>query len=78
MPPFDLSCNTNTFIVITCTIRGLQSPRRGYIMYPPSKACGLYLENRCYQGYRMSGSPRRWCQPDGRWNGTIPICEGLY
>ncbi|XP_038129941.1 complement factor B-like [Cyprinodon tularosa] len=29
----------------------------------------------CYSGYTMRGSPSRVCLPNGKWNGSTPICS---
>ncbi|XP_028656778.2 complement factor B-like [Erpetoichthys calabaricus] len=29
---------------------------------------------QCYEGYELYGSASRICQPNGKWNGSTPIC----
>lgn len=29
----------------------------------------------CYSGYRMRGSPKRVCLPNGKWSGSTTICS---
>ena len=30
----------------------------------------------CDTGYTLNGPAERTCQADGRWNGSVPTCEG--
>ncbi|XP_055370372.1 complement factor B-like isoform X6 [Betta splendens] len=44
---------------------------------PPQER--YYVHNvttyECYAGYRMQGSARRICLPNGKWSGKTPICS---
>ncbi|XP_053149359.1 complement factor B [Hemicordylus capensis] len=48
---------------------GFFSPRRSW--HP----VGAVLSFECSDGYQLHGSAQRYCQPNGRWNGTSPVCE---
>ncbi|XP_060094689.1 uncharacterized protein LOC132571914 [Heteronotia binoei] len=36
---------------------------------------GSVLNFECFDGYQLHGSAQRHCQPNGRWNGTSPVCD---
>ncbi|KAJ6653464.1 hypothetical protein lerEdw1_009218 [Lerista edwardsae] len=36
---------------------------------------GSILTFECSDGYQLHGSAQRHCQPNGRWNGTSPVCD---
>ncbi|KAF7236124.1 Complement C2 [Varanus komodoensis] len=48
---------------------GSFSPRRNY--HP----IGDVLSFECSDGYQLLGSAQRHCLPNGRWNGTSPVCD---
>ncbi|XP_032997846.1 complement factor B [Lacerta agilis] len=48
---------------------GSFGPRRGF--HP----VGAILSFECSDGYQLLGSSRRHCLPNGRWNGTSPVCD---
>ncbi|XP_067320852.1 uncharacterized protein [Anolis sagrei] len=48
---------------------GSSSPRRS------SHPIGDVLSFECYDGYQLHGSSQRHCLPNGRWNGTSPVCD---
>ncbi|KAM6472547.1 complement C2 [Liasis olivaceus] len=48
---------------------GFFSPRRN------SHPIGDILSFECSDGYRLLGSSQRYCQPNGQWNGTSPVCD---
>ncbi|XP_060126972.1 uncharacterized protein LOC118080127 [Zootoca vivipara] len=48
---------------------GSFGPRRG--LHP----VGGILSFECSDGYQLLGSSRRHCLPNGRWNGTSPVCD---
>ncbi|XP_015260945.1 PREDICTED: complement C2-like [Gekko japonicus] len=36
---------------------------------------GSVLNFECFDGYQLHGSAQRHCLPNGRWNGTSPVCD---
>uniref|UniRef100_A0A8C6V9S1 Complement C2 n=1 Tax=Naja naja TaxID=35670 RepID=A0A8C6V9S1_NAJNA len=36
---------------------------------------GDILSFQCSDGYQLLGSSQRYCQPNGQWNGTSPVCD---
>ncbi|XP_056264192.1 complement factor B isoform X2 [Pseudoliparis swirei] len=44
---------------------------------PPQERYFVHDETtyECYSGYAMRGSARRTCLPNGKWNGSTPICS---
>ncbi|KAJ7317375.1 hypothetical protein JRQ81_003537 [Phrynocephalus forsythii] len=48
---------------------GSFSPRRS------SHPVGDILTFECFDGYQLLGSSQRHCLPNGRWNGTAPVCD---
>ena len=42
---------------------------------------GHSIYYRCLRGYRMEGGTERkssiTCQEDGKWNGSVPVCNGM-
>ncbi|TNN63483.1 Complement factor B [Liparis tanakae] len=44
---------------------------------PPQERYFVHNETsyECYSGYAMRGSARRTCLPNGKWNGSTPICS---
>ncbi|XP_025028234.1 complement C2 [Python bivittatus] len=48
---------------------GFFSPRRN------SHPIGDILSFECSDGYQLLGSSQRYCQPNGQWNGTSPVCD---
>ncbi|XP_060549344.1 uncharacterized protein LOC117667888 [Pantherophis guttatus] len=36
---------------------------------------GDILSFQCSDGYQLLGSSQRYCQPNGIWNGTSPVCD---
>lgn len=48
---------------------GFFSPRRS------GHPVGSILTFECSDGYQLRGSAQRHCQPNGRWNGTSPVCD---
>ena len=37
---------------------------------------GGTVRYRCNQGYKLSGSSNRTCEPSGRWSGNKAVCKG--
>uniref|UniRef100_A0ABM5FHQ2 Complement C2 n=1 Tax=Pogona vitticeps TaxID=103695 RepID=A0ABM5FHQ2_9SAUR len=48
---------------------GSFSPRRS------AHPVGDILSFECFDGYQLLGSSQRHCLPNGRWNGTSPVCD---
>ncbi|XP_042307061.1 complement C2 isoform X2 [Sceloporus undulatus] len=48
---------------------GSFNPRRS------SHPIGDILSFECFDGYQLLGSSQRHCLPNGRWNGTAPVCD---
>ncbi|KAM3847440.1 complement C2-like [Vipera latastei] len=48
---------------------GFFTPRRTF--HP----IGDILSFQCSDGYQLLGSSQRYCQPNGQWNGTAPVCD---
>lgn len=40
-----------------------------------AKAIGSTASYTCNQGFKLVGSSRRTCQPNGRWSPRVPFCK---
>ena len=38
---------------------------------------GAVIMYTCFLGFKLVGDVERVCQPNGEWNGTVPICQPL-
>ena len=38
-------------------------------------AIGTVIKYMCLPGFKLVGSIERVCQPNGEWNGTMPVCQ---
>ena len=53
----------------------LDDPRNGHVDTSAGTSSGDVARYSCDTGYTASGTAERTCQADGRWNGSVPICE---
>ena len=50
-------------------------PGFGEITFTMDRAFGSEAIYSCFTGFEILGMESRFCQADGQWNGTAPICE---
>ena len=56
----------------------LSNPENGGVSQQMPRVVGSVAVYVCRRGFRLVGNSRRVCQPDGRYSGTAPTCEGEY
>ena len=55
------------------TCPALEDPHNGKVVIIKNVA-----NYTCSKGYTLIGSPVRTCKSGGVWNGSAPICQGVY
>ena len=55
----------------------LPPPKNGAVTFFPD-VLGTQARFSCFRDYRLEGNPIRFCQADGEWSGTQPICVGKH
>ena len=51
-------------------------PSNGRVNTSAGTSVGDVARYSCDKGYRLIGLNETTCQDDGRWNGSVPTCEG--
>ena len=73
MTPYDMtSHHITSFVVVDCGDPG--TPNRGQKLGSNTKFRATVLY-RCDSGYALRGNRNRACQANGRWSGSLPVCE---
>lgn len=70
------SLNTCVIGVVVITCPALISPTNGE-KNSSAHTCGTNVEFSCNEGFLLSGSSIRACQPSGIWNYPQASCEGV-
>ena len=63
------------YCLISDTCPPLKPMRKGSLVQVGTElgAVGTY---KCNIGFELLGSPKRTCQPNGKWSGQKPKCRG--
>ena len=60
-------------VLYTVDCGGLPNPTNGYVLL--NRFTAIYT---CYIGYAVVGAKSRFCQIDGKWSGSTPLCQGMH
>ena len=59
-------------LAVMCSV--LVAPENGFIS-SDDRTCGTQVTYSCKEGYQLSGSENRNCEPNGIWSDNAPVCE---
>ena len=59
-------------LAVMCGV--LDAPENGFISND-DRTCGTQVTYSCKEGYQLSGSENRNCEPNGIWSDNAPVCE---
>lgn len=65
---------------VVCSDPGIPENSRRFVRHQELNETGSFRVNAvirygCIRYYELEGEPSLWCQADGTWNASLPICK---